>query len=79
MQVKLFTKSGVQKYKTDCAPNNGYFLIPLYDKVCGWVPQPFIYHQGKICRFSMVVLKAVKIKTAKFDLSVSLLGSAVLQ
>ena len=21
------------KYKTDCAPNNGYFLIPLYDKV----------------------------------------------
>ena len=25
--------SGVLKYKTDCAPNNGYYLIPLYDKV----------------------------------------------
>lgn len=32
-QVKLVTVSGVLKYKTDCAPNNGYFLLPLYDKV----------------------------------------------
>ena len=31
--MKLYTKQGVLKYKTDCAPNNGYFLIPLYDKV----------------------------------------------
>jgi hypothetical protein len=33
VQMKLYTKQGVLKYKTDCAPNNGYFLIPLYDKV----------------------------------------------
>ena len=31
--MKLYTKQGILKYKTDCAPNNGYFLIPLYDKV----------------------------------------------
>ena len=31
--MKLYTKQGVLKHKTDCAPNNGYFLIPLYDKV----------------------------------------------
>ena len=31
--MKLYGKSGALKYNTDCAPNNGYFLIPLYDKV----------------------------------------------
>ena len=29
----MYGKGGVLKYNTDCAPNNGYFLIPLYDKV----------------------------------------------
>ena len=33
-QVQLLSRSGAVKYKTECAPNNGYFLIPLYDKVC---------------------------------------------
>ncbi|CAB3977797.1 Nodal modulator 1 [Paramuricea clavata] len=32
IEMKLYTKQGILKYKTDCAPNNGYFLIPLYDK-----------------------------------------------
>eukprot|EP00117_Sycon_ciliatum_P034733 scpid18325/ scgid26454/ Nodal modulator 2; pM5 protein 2 len=32
VEVVLCTKDGVEKYRTDCAPNNGYFLIPLYDK-----------------------------------------------
>ena len=32
VEVVLYTSSGVVKYRTDCAPNNGYFLIPLYDK-----------------------------------------------
>lgn len=27
-----YTKQGSLKYHTDCAPNNGYYLIPLYDK-----------------------------------------------
>ena len=31
--MKLFTKQGITKSQTECAPNNGYFLIPLYDKV----------------------------------------------
>jgi hypothetical protein len=26
------TDKGVVKYTTDCAPNNGYYFIPLYDK-----------------------------------------------
>eukprot|EP00069_Balaena_mysticetus_P007078 bmy_05440T0 len=30
--IKLYTKHGTLKYQTDCAPNNGYFMIPLYDK-----------------------------------------------
>lgn len=31
-QVKLYTKQGSLKYQTDCAPNNGYYMIPVYDK-----------------------------------------------
>lgn len=31
-QVKLYTPHGSIKYQTDCAPNTGYYLIPLYDK-----------------------------------------------
>lgn len=30
--IKLFTKQGNLKYETECAPNNGYYFIPLYDK-----------------------------------------------
>ncbi|CAG2165017.1 unnamed protein product [Oppiella nova] len=26
------TDKGIVKYSTDCAPNNGYYFIPLYDK-----------------------------------------------
>lgn len=33
LQLKLLTKQGVIKAETDCAPNNGYFLIPCYGKV----------------------------------------------
>ena len=33
MQMRLVTLSGLLKYKTECAPSNGYFLMPLYDKV----------------------------------------------
>ena len=32
-QIKLYTKQGSLKYQTDCAPINGYFMIPIYDKV----------------------------------------------
>ncbi|KAM8934812.1 BOS complex subunit NOMO3-like [Pelodytes ibericus] len=32
IEIKLYTKQGTLKYQTDCAPNNGYFMIPLYDK-----------------------------------------------
>lgn len=31
-QVKLYTTHGSIKYQTDCAPNTGYYLIPLYEK-----------------------------------------------
>ena len=27
-----YTRQGNLKYETDCAPNNGYYFIPLYDK-----------------------------------------------
>lgn len=27
-----YTKQGNLKYHTDCAPNNGYYFIPIYDK-----------------------------------------------
>ncbi|XP_034946758.1 nodal modulator 1 [Chelonus insularis] len=32
VQIKLFTKSGSLKDQTECAPNNGYYFLPLYDK-----------------------------------------------
>ncbi|XP_071958436.1 BOS complex subunit NOMO1-like [Antedon mediterranea] len=32
IQVKVYNKQGALKYHTDCAPNNGYFMIPIYDK-----------------------------------------------
>uniref|UniRef100_A0A8C5HDQ8 Nodal modulator 1-like n=1 Tax=Gouania willdenowi TaxID=441366 RepID=A0A8C5HDQ8_GOUWI len=32
IEIKLYTKQGSLKYQTDCAPLNGYFMIPLYDK-----------------------------------------------
>ncbi|RWS26889.1 nodal modulator 3-like isoform X2, partial [Leptotrombidium deliense] len=28
----LFTSAGNLKYTSDCAPNNGYYFIPIYDK-----------------------------------------------
>ena len=37
VQVNLYTKTGSVKYRSECAPNNGYFLIPLYDKVDQWL------------------------------------------
>jgi len=30
--VKLYTKQGSLKYQTDCAPNNGYYMVPVYDR-----------------------------------------------
>lgn len=32
VKVKLYTKQGAFKFKTECAPNNGYFLVAVYDK-----------------------------------------------
>ncbi|XP_050313690.1 nodal modulator 2 [Anthonomus grandis grandis] len=32
IEVKLITKQGIVKDKTTCAPNNGYYFVPLYDK-----------------------------------------------
>ena len=32
IEIKLYTQQGALKYATDCAPNNGYYLIPVYDK-----------------------------------------------
>ena len=40
--MKLLTKQGIIKSQTECAPNNGYFLIPLYDKVL-YVQWRFLY------------------------------------
>ncbi|PIK59939.1 putative nodal modulator 1 [Apostichopus japonicus] len=31
IEVKLYTPQGALKYQTDCAPNNGYFMVPIYD------------------------------------------------
>ena len=32
INVQLYSKAGSLKYETDCAPNNGYFFIPVYEK-----------------------------------------------
>ena len=42
VEVKLYTKQGALKFKTECAPNNGYFLVAVYDKVSS------IYYTGEL-------------------------------
>ncbi|KAL0132278.1 hypothetical protein PUN28_000219 [Cardiocondyla obscurior] len=32
VHVKLYTKTGSLKDQTECAPNTGYYFLPLYDK-----------------------------------------------
>ncbi|XP_012258084.2 nodal modulator 3 [Athalia rosae] len=32
VHIKLYTKAGSLKDETECAPNNGYYFLPLYDK-----------------------------------------------
>ncbi|KAK1126581.1 hypothetical protein K0M31_004211 [Melipona bicolor] len=32
VQIKLYTKAGSLKDSTECAPNSGYYFLPLYDK-----------------------------------------------
>ncbi|KAM7342613.1 BOS complex subunit NOMO1 [Cochliomyia hominivorax] len=32
VEVKLLTKQGALKDKTDCSPSNGYYFLPIYDK-----------------------------------------------
>ncbi|XP_015179273.1 PREDICTED: nodal modulator 1 [Polistes dominula] len=32
VHIKLYTKGGSLKDETECAPNNGYYFLPLYDK-----------------------------------------------
>ncbi|XP_066912060.1 BOS complex subunit NOMO1-like [Clytia hemisphaerica] len=32
VEIKLYTKQGAFKSKTECAPKNGYFLVAIYDK-----------------------------------------------
>ena len=32
IRVRLYTQEGNLKYETDCAPHNGYFMIPVYTK-----------------------------------------------
>ena len=31
-QVRLYTPGGNLKYETDVAPNNGYYMLPVYSK-----------------------------------------------
>ena len=32
INVRLLTKQGALKYETDCAPNNGYYFVPVYER-----------------------------------------------
>ena len=32
INVQLYSKAGSLKFETECAPNNGYFFIPVYEK-----------------------------------------------
>ncbi|XP_037945256.1 nodal modulator 1 [Teleopsis dalmanni] len=32
VEIKLLTKHGSLKDKTDCSPSNGYYFLPIYDK-----------------------------------------------
>ncbi|XP_076818346.1 BOS complex subunit NOMO1-like [Clavelina lepadiformis] len=32
IEIQLFTYEGMLKYQTECAPNNGYFMVPFVEK-----------------------------------------------
>jgi hypothetical protein len=32
INIRLLTKQGALKDETDCAPNNGYYFVPVYEK-----------------------------------------------
>ena len=32
INIRLLTKQGALKYETDCAPNNGYYFVPVYER-----------------------------------------------
>nr|CAB3264401.1 nodal modulator 1 [Phallusia mammillata] len=32
IEIQLLTAEGILKYQTECAPNNGYFMVPFVDK-----------------------------------------------
>merc|ERR1719167_1893536 len=32
INVQLYSRAGSLKFETECAPNNGYFFIPVYEK-----------------------------------------------
>lgn len=51
--IPRLTNRGVLKYSSDCAPNNGYYFIPLYDHgnytiridaPKGWTFEPNEFH-----------------------------------
>ncbi|KAH9388587.1 Nodal modulator [Tyrophagus putrescentiae] len=39
IKIKLYTGQGVLKFQTDCAPNNGYYFIPLMESHGDYVVQ----------------------------------------
>ena len=51
--MNLYTKSGTVKYRSECAPNNGYFLIPLYDKVTHTHTHTYHMHYECSCNHKM--------------------------
>ncbi|XP_039273388.2 BOS complex subunit NOMO1-like [Styela clava] len=32
VEIRLLTREGIQKYQTECAPNNGYYMVPFVEK-----------------------------------------------
>ena len=71
VEVKLYTKQGALKFKTECAPNNGYFLVAVYDKVS---PKSFddesqLFLHGKMLQENISKLEGLQLAKECEDLS----------
>uniref|UniRef100_A0A8C2A9F6 Nodal modulator n=1 Tax=Cyprinus carpio TaxID=7962 RepID=A0A8C2A9F6_CYPCA len=78
IEIKLYTKQGSLKYQTDCAPINGYFMIPLYDKVLGLTIHLILYLYAEPTTVDLHVDGITDICTKEQDINFIFTGFSVL-
>ena len=69
--MKLYTKQGSLKYQTDCAPNNGYYMVPVYDRgdyILKVEPPPGWTFGTYVCTLYIIIIFASFMICILFDI-----------